>query len=54
MGISEERGIIAALSTMSRAFLTGTYFAGCCPTGNPFERSLKRFLQTNLGEVEDN
>jgi hypothetical protein len=26
MGISEERGIIPTLSTMSRAFLTGTYF----------------------------
>jgi hypothetical protein len=24
---------------------------GCCP--NPFERSLKRFLPINLGEVED-
>ena len=26
---------------------------GSCPTGNPFERSLKRFLLRNLGEVED-
>ena len=28
-------------------------YSGCCPNGNPFERSLKRFLLTNLGEVED-
>jgi hypothetical protein len=28
-------------------------FTGCCPNRNPFERSLKRFLPTNLGEVED-
>ena len=27
--------------------------SGCCPNGNPFERSLKRFLETNLGEAED-
>jgi len=26
---------------------------GCRPNRNPFERSLKRFLQTNLGEAED-
>jgi len=26
---------------------------GCCPNGNPFERSLKRFLSTNLDEAED-
>jgi hypothetical protein len=26
---------------------------GCCPNGNPFELSLKRFLPRNLGEVED-
>ena len=26
---------------------------GCCPNGNLFDRSLKRFLPTNLGEVED-
>ncbi len=26
---------------------------GCCPNGNPFERSLKRFLPTNLGEAQD-
>ena len=23
-------------------------YSGCCPNGNPFERSLKRFLPTNL------
>jgi hypothetical protein len=26
---------------------------GCCPNGNPFEQSLKRFLPTNLGEAGD-
>jgi hypothetical protein len=26
---------------------------GCCPNKNLFERSLKRFLPTNLGEAED-
>ncbi|RLC07470.1 MAG: hypothetical protein DRH43_11715, partial [Deltaproteobacteria bacterium] len=25
----------------------------CCPNKNSFERSLKRFLLTNLGEAED-
>jgi len=30
-----------------------SYVDGCCPNGNPFERSLKRFLLRNLGEVED-
>jgi len=33
--------------------IAGDFLTGCCPNGNPFERSLKRFLQTNLGEVED-
>jgi hypothetical protein len=26
---------------------------GCCPNRNPFERSLRRLLPTNLGEAED-
>jgi len=26
---------------------------GCCPNRNSFERALKRFLPTNLGEAED-
>ncbi len=26
---------------------------GCCPNRNSFERALKRFLPTNVGEVED-
>jgi hypothetical protein len=28
--------------------------AGCCPNKNLFERSLKRFLCINLGEVKEN
>jgi hypothetical protein len=27
--------------------------AGCCPNENLFERSLKRFLLINLGEVKE-
>ncbi len=33
--------------------LDSQMLTGCCPDRNPFERSLKRFLQTNLGEAED-
>jgi len=30
-----------------------SYFTGCCPNKNLFERSLKRFLCINIGEVKE-
>jgi hypothetical protein len=29
------------------------YLTGCCPNENLFQRSLKRFLSINLGEVKE-
>jgi len=41
------------LSALTIPVILATLLTGCCPNENPFERSLKRFLLTNLGEVED-
>jgi len=44
----------AELQTTHTPFVCSTLpMNGLCTNGNPFERSLKRFLQTNLGEAED-
>jgi hypothetical protein len=37
----------------SEAKIRSQMLTGCCPNRNPFERSLKRFFPTNLGEAED-
>jgi hypothetical protein len=34
-------------------FSLGFALIGCCPDENLFERSLKRFLLINLGEVKE-
>ena len=33
--------------------MLGQILPGCCPNNNSFERALRRFLPTNVGEVED-
>jgi hypothetical protein len=41
------------LKQLRLRFLGFSRMRGCCPNENLFERSLKRFLFINLGEVEE-
>ncbi len=51
--LGSQESIGDALVLDFKGLLIFLILTGCCPNGNPFEWSLKRFLPRNLGEVED-
>jgi hypothetical protein len=51
--IDSKDKIIRKVFSKPHIYYIGSHLTGCCPNENLFERSLKRFLFINLGEVKE-